>query len=53
MTLAELQQYKEALAAYDRSLNIDPQSSPTHNNRGRALDELQRYKEALAAYDRS
>ena len=53
MTLYQLRQYKDALAAFDESLAINSQSATTHSNRGIILYELKRYNEALAAYDRS
>lgn len=42
--------YAEALAEYDRSLNLRPDAA-THTLRGHVLSELERYAEAVAAYD--
>ncbi|MDO8526856.1 MAG: tetratricopeptide repeat protein, partial [Deltaproteobacteria bacterium] len=51
--LTELERYREALAAYDRAIELDSQSAFAHTNRGIVLDKLGRYREALAAYDRA
>ncbi|MBI5300426.1 MAG: tetratricopeptide repeat protein [Deltaproteobacteria bacterium] len=53
IVLGELNRNKEALAAYDRAIAIDPNFASAHSNRGNALSELGRNKEALAAYDRA
>ena len=46
-------EYEEALAAYDRAIELDPDHAVAHLNRGPALARLERYKEALAACDRA
>jgi len=43
----------EALAEFDRAIEIDPRSAGAHTNRGVALRGLKRFEEALAAYDRA
>ncbi|MCX7595215.1 MAG: tetratricopeptide repeat protein [Fischerella sp.] len=48
--LAQKQQYKEALAAYDRALIYDPRYFAAQRGRGVALQNLQRYKEAIAQF---
>ena len=40
----------EALAAYDRALEINPQDAQAHSNRGNVLDDLGRKDEAEEAY---
>ena len=50
---AGLKRYKEALADYNRSLELRPDDSDTLNNRGSAYFKLERYKEALADDNRS
>ena len=50
--LLNLGRYEEALAAYDRSLEIEPNNANVHFNRGVALKELGRYEEAVAVFNR-
>jgi tetratricopeptide (TPR) repeat protein len=52
-TAYELRRYEDALAAYNRSLELRPDDPDTLNNRGVTLDDLKRYEEALADYNRS
>ena len=49
----ELKRYEEALASYDRTLNMQPQMAEMLYNRGNTLHELKRYEAALASYDRA
>jgi tetratricopeptide (TPR) repeat protein len=44
---------EEALADYDRAIELDPKYAEAHMNRGSALHKLGRVEEALAAYDRA
>ena len=46
-------QYDQALADYNRSLELRPDDPATVNNRGNALSRLGRHEEALAGYNRS
>jgi tetratricopeptide (TPR) repeat protein len=48
--LAQKQQYKEALAAYDQALIYDPGYFTAQRGRGLALQSLQQYKEAIAQF---
>ncbi|MCY7332124.1 MAG: tetratricopeptide repeat protein, partial [Pseudanabaena sp. CAN_BIN31] len=48
-----LDKYEEAIAAYDRALQIKPDFHEVWNNRGIALFNLGRNEEAIAAYDRA
>ena len=45
--------YQEALAAYNRSLELRPNDPATLNNRGNAFGNLGRYEEALQDYTHS
>jgi ankyrin repeat protein/tetratricopeptide (TPR) repeat protein len=49
--LSFLNQFKEALAAYDASLRLEPNYVGAHFGRGVALFLLCRFQEALAAYN--
>ena len=51
--LYRLQRYEEAIASYDRALELKPDDDQAWNNRGIVLDNLQRYEEALASYDKA
>jgi hypothetical protein len=51
--LGNLGRYEEALAAFDRAIELDPDEANTHTNRGRALRNMGRYEEALTAIDRA
>ncbi len=50
---ARLGGYEEALAYYDRALELDSQNSAAYRYKGSALDALGRYVEALECYDRA
>ncbi|MEM6446885.1 MAG: tetratricopeptide repeat protein [Cyanobacteria bacterium P01_D01_bin.123] len=45
--------YPNALAAYDRALNIDPNFAMAWSRRGDALVQLKRYREAIDSYNGS
>jgi tetratricopeptide (TPR) repeat protein len=47
------QDYGNAIASYDKALEIKPDFHEAWNNRGRALDDLGRYEEAIANYDKA
>ncbi len=47
------EKYSEALADFNRSLEIRPDDPDTLNNRGNTYDNLKRYEEALADYNRA
>ena len=51
--LRDLKRPTEALAAFDRALQLKPDFAEALSNRGLILQELDRFDEALAAYDRS
>jgi tetratricopeptide (TPR) repeat protein len=45
--------FQEALAAYDRALNIDPNFATAWSRRGDTLVQLRRYREAIDSYNGS
>ena len=45
--------YAEALRAYDKALELDPDYSSAWFNKSTALDELERYEEAMRAFDKA
>ena len=51
--LREQGRYDEALSAFDRAVEINPQYAMAWNNRGTTLASLGRYDEAILAYDRA
>jgi tetratricopeptide (TPR) repeat protein len=53
IALAALGRPQEALACYERGLEMDPHQSGLWNNKGQALERLDRYEEALACYNRA
>ncbi|MEG4066561.1 CHAT domain-containing tetratricopeptide repeat protein [Microcoleus sp. Pol11C2] len=50
LELAKLEQYEEAIAAYDKALEIDPKFHCAWNGKGITLNYWGRYSEALAAF---
>ncbi len=44
--------YREAIAAYDHAISLDPNYAVAYGNRGIAYRELKEYQKALADYDR-
>jgi protein O-GlcNAc transferase len=50
--LAKLHRPQEALASFDRALQLKPDDSETLVNRGHILIELRRHEQALASFDR-
>jgi tetratricopeptide (TPR) repeat protein len=53
VSLYLLGQHEEAIAAYDKALEIKPDMHWAWNNKGAALASLGRYEEAIAAYDKA
>ena len=51
--LLELKKYDEALANYDRAIELKPDYAEAYSKRGNALIDLKRLNEALASYDRA
>jgi superkiller protein 3 len=44
---------EEAIASYDKALEIKPDFHEAWNNRGNALDNLGRLEDAIASYDKA
>ena len=53
VALDNLGRFEEAIASYNRALEIDPTDAATHYNMGVALDDLGRPEEAIASYRRA
>ena len=51
--LLEMGRAEESLAAYEKSLELDPRDALAHRNRAGVLAGLGRHAEALEAYDRA
>ena len=51
--LAKSGKYEEAIASYEKAINIQPDCYLAWNNRGLALNELGKYEEAIASCDRA
>ena len=49
----ELQQWDQAIKAFDTVVELDPEDTDAWVNRGVALAELDRHLEAIASYDRA
>ena len=53
VALRNLGRYEEAIASYDRALEIEADNDAAWFGQGYALVELGRYEEAIASYDRA
>ena len=53
IALYELGRYKDAIAAYDHALMVDPSHAKVYYNKGIALADLSRHEEAIIAYDKA
>ncbi|MFN6469405.1 MAG: CHAT domain-containing protein [Nostoc sp. SerVER01] len=51
LALIDLQRLEEAIASYDKALEIKPDSQELWNSRGDALYHLGQFEEAIASYD--
>ena len=51
--LSELGRKEEAIACYDRALEIDPRFTVAWNAKGRVLSDLGRKEEAVVCYDQA
>lgn len=47
------EKYNEAIAAYDKAIELDPDYAHAWNSRGISLRKLERYEEAIASYDKT
>ena len=52
-TLIQLQRYKEALATYEKAIDIKPDYPQAVYGKGKALFQLKKYQESLIAYDQA
>jgi tetratricopeptide (TPR) repeat protein len=53
ISLFELDKFDEAIACYDKALEIDPKNAAAHGNMGMSLDGLGKYPEAIDCFDRA
>ncbi len=51
-TFLELKRYQDALAAYNRAVELKPEYTEAWNGQANSLLELKRYQDALEAYDK-
>ena len=49
----ELKAYEEAIASYDKAIEIKPDKHEAWSNRGISLDDLGRKEEAIASYEKA
>ncbi|BDA65900.1 hypothetical protein CAL7716_000660 [Calothrix sp. PCC 7716] len=49
--LGQLGRFEEAIASYDKAVEIKPDFYEAWNNRGNALRNLERFEEAIISYD--
>ena len=52
-TLIQLQRYEEALATYEKAIDIKPDYPQALYGQGKALFQLKKYQESLIAYDQA
>jgi predicted O-linked N-acetylglucosamine transferase (SPINDLY family) len=50
---AEMEQYEDAVASYERAIKNNPDLAEAFNNCGTALENLHRYENALTKYEQS
>jgi len=53
LLLTSAKRYSEAIASYDKAIEIKPDYHLAWYNRGYALDDLERYSEVIASYDKA
>jgi serine/threonine protein kinase len=53
VSLSNLQKPQEAIACYDRALEINPRCAEAWYNKGNALMDLEKPQEAIACYDKA
>lgn len=52
-TLTKQGQFDQAVAAYDKSIALDPSNSSAHQGKGLALAKQRKYDDAIAAYQKA
>ena len=45
--ITELKNYDEAVKAYDKAIEINPNLSSAYSNKGLVMDDLKRYEDAI------
>jgi len=50
---AFLSQYEQAIADFDRAIQLDPQDAKAYSNRGAAYADLGQYEQAIADFDQA
>ncbi|RLE29177.1 hypothetical protein DRJ27_05000, partial [Candidatus Acetothermia bacterium] len=50
---SELGRYEDAIAEYERAIELDPKDALPHNGLGNVDDELGRHEDAIAEYERA
>jgi tetratricopeptide (TPR) repeat protein len=53
VALDNLGQYEDAIASYDKAIEIKPDYYEAWNNRGNALGDLGRFEDAIASFDKA
>ena len=51
--LERLGRYDEAIQAFDKAIEINPQLSIAWGNKGLALEKISKYDDAIKAYDKT
>ena len=52
-TLDRQEKYEEAIAAYEKAIQLNPQYADAYYNLVNTLDEIEKYEEAMAAYQKA
>jgi tetratricopeptide (TPR) repeat protein len=52
-TFDELKKHEEAIACFDKAIELDPKDASAYINKGVALGNLKKYEEAIACYDKA
>ncbi len=53
MALEVLEKYEDAIASFDKTIELNPNSSKAWNSKGYLLVQLERDDEALACFDKA
>ncbi|MEO1404045.1 MAG: tetratricopeptide repeat protein, partial [Cyanobacteria bacterium J06635_1] len=52
-TYNDLKRYDEAISAYEKAIELDPDDATAHYNLGNTYKALKRYDEAISAYEKA